>query len=245
MIRHLPVSVALALVLPASAQIHVRLSADTNRAFEEYLSSTEASMDFAARFTAASKLGEIRVAPSGKDGLADVPDGLIHDWAASTVAPGMSVDKILGVLQNYAAYKKVYAPEVEDSGLLQRDGNHFHAYLKLVEKKAVTVKYNTEYDVEYRSLGEGRWAVISHSTRVAQMDGKREFEPGFGDGYLWRLNAYWLIEPRKEGVYIECRTISLTRDIPTGLGWALRPMISTLPRESLKNTIEATLRAVR
>ena len=40
------------------------------------------------------------------------------------------------------------------------------------------------------------------------------------------------------------RTISLTRDLPPGLGWMLRPMVSTLPRESLQKTLEATLRAV-
>jgi len=231
--------------LPVAAQFHIHLSPETNKAFDTYVASSEASMDFAARFTAASKPGEIRVAPLGKDGLTYIGDGLIHDWAASTVAPGMSVEKVLGVLQNYAAYKQIYAPDVEESGVVSHQGNHFRAYLKLVKKKAITVKYNTEYDVEYRPLAEGRWAVISRSTRVAQIDGKRELEPGFGDGFLWRINVYWVIEQRPEGVYLECRAISLTRDIPTGLGWALRPMISSLPRESLKNSIESTLRAVR
>ena len=93
-------------------------------------------------------------------------NGLIHDWAAATVASGMSVEKVLGVLQNYAAYKTVYAPEVEDAGVLRHDGNNFHIFMKLVKKKAITVKYNTESDVEYRPLGGGRWAVISRSTRV-------------------------------------------------------------------------------
>ena len=108
-------------------------------------------------------------------------------------------------------------------------------FVKLIKKKAITVKYNTESDVEYRPLGEGRWAVISRSTRIAQLDGKHELDAGFGEGFLWRLNVYWLIEPRPEGVYLECRAISLTRDIPPGLGWALRPMVSSLPRESLKS----------
>jgi hypothetical protein len=45
-------------------------------------------------------------------------------------------------------------------------------------------------------------------------------------------------------VYIECRAISLTRDVPKGLGWVLEPIIKNLPRESLKNTLEATRRAL-
>ncbi len=232
-------------IAPAGAQFRVHLLPDTNAAFDRYLADAEASMDFTARFTASSKPAEIRIAPLGKDGLMPVTNGLVHDWAASTIAPGMSVEKVLMVLQNYPAYKTVYAPEVEDSGVLQHDSNRFHVFVKLVKKKAITVKYNVESDVEYRPLAEGRWAVISRSTRVAQLDGKREIEPGSGDGFLWRINVYWMIEPRPEGVYLECRATSLTRDIPTGLGWALRPMVSSLPRESLKHTIESTLRAIR
>jgi hypothetical protein len=62
---------------------------------------------------------------------------------------------------------------------------------------------------------------------------------------LWRLDSYWRFEERDGGVYIECQAISLTRDIPTGLGWLITPIIRNLPRESLANTLAATQRAVR
>jgi hypothetical protein len=235
---------ALAAGLPAVAQFHVRLSAETNRAFEDYVRSSEAAMKFSAGTPGVLKPGETRVAPTTGDGAVNVTDGLIHDWEASRVAPGIRVEKILGILQNYDEYKQIYAPEVAESRLVSHSGNHWRAFLKLVTRKGLTsVAYNTEYDVEYRPLGGGRWAVISRSTRVTQLDGKDEFEPGYGDGYLWRLNAYWLIEPRPQGVYLECRTISLTRDIPAALAWMLRPVVTSLPRESLQRTLEATLRA--
>jgi hypothetical protein len=235
---------AMAAGLPVMAQFHVRLSAETNKAFDDYLSSSETAMNFAARFPDVKRPGETRVVPLTGDGAVNVTDGLIHDWAASAIAPGTNVDKVLGILQHYAAYKKIYGPEVAESHLISHSGTHWSAFLKLVTRKGLTsVAYNTEYDVEFRPLGEGRWAVISRSTRVAQLDGRNEFDPGYGDGYLWRLNAYWLIEPRPQGVYLECRTISLSRDIPPGLGWALRPVVTSLPRESLQRTLEATLRA--
>jgi hypothetical protein len=41
-------------------------------------------------------------------------------------------------------------------------------------------------------------------------------------------------------VYVECRAISLTRDIPIGLGWVIEPIIRKLPKESLINTLRAT-----
>ncbi|HLI64066.1 MAG TPA: hypothetical protein VKV05_11745 [Terriglobales bacterium] len=47
-----------------------------------------------------------------------------------------------------------------------------------------------------------------------------------------------------DGVYIECRTISLTRDIPHGLGWIIEPIIRKLPQESLVHTLAATREAL-
>jgi hypothetical protein len=237
---------ALASGLPAMAEFHVRLSPETNQAFDAYLATAAPQTNFARRSTSNLRPGETRITPMTGDGTLSVASGLIHDWVASTIAPGTSVEQVLGILQNYAGYKRVYAPEVTESRLIGRSGDHWRPSLKLVTRKGLTsVAYNTEYDVEFRSLGEGRWAVISRSTRVAQLDGRDEFEPGYGDGYLWRLNAYWLIEPRPQGVYVECRSISLTRDIPQGLGWALRPVVTSLPRESLQKTLEATLRAAK
>ncbi len=48
------------------------------------------------------------------------------------------------------------------------------------------------------------------------------------------------LKKKKGGVYIECRAISLTRDIPLGLGWIIEPIIRKLPQESLVHTLEAT-----
>jgi hypothetical protein len=38
--------------------------------------------------------------------------------------------------------------------------------------------------------------------------------------------------------------VSLSRRIPTGLGWLLRPMVYSLPRESLSHTLAATRAAL-
>jgi len=67
---------------------------------------------------------------------------------------------------------------------------------------------------------------------------------GSDHGFLWRLYADWFLEGSSEGVYVECRVISLTRDIPHGLGWIISPIIRDLPRESLTATLEFTRRAV-
>src|SRR5262249_50722927 len=147
--------------------------------------------------------------------------------------------------QNYADYKTVFAPEVVDSKLLSHDDNRWKAFLKLRRKKVITAELNSEYDVEYRPLSGGRWAILSRSTKIAELDGGKELAVGQGHGYLWRLNAYWLIEPRPNGVYLECRSISLTRDVPAGLGWMIKPIVSGLPKESLQATLRAARQALK
>ncbi len=151
--------------------------------------------------------------------------------------------KALAVFQNYAAYKTVFAPEVVESKLLEKKNNHWKAYLKIKRKKVLTAVLNSEYDVEYRQLGEGRWAILSRSIKINEVDGDRELPNGEGHGYLWRLNAYWLLEARPGGLYMECRSISLTRDVPRGFGWAIASIVENLPRESLQATVEAAARA--
>jgi hypothetical protein len=46
-------------------------------------------------------------------------------------------------------------------------------------------------------------------------------------------------------VWVECQAISLTRGVPSGLGWLIEPIIRNLPRESLANTLQATRNALK
>ncbi|MGA7223803.1 MAG: hypothetical protein WBX16_13150, partial [Candidatus Acidiferrales bacterium] len=65
---------------------------------------------------------------------------------------------------------------------------------------------------------------------------------GHDRGFLWRMNTYWRFEEKDGGTYIECQAISLTRDIPTGLGWMVGPFVTSVPKESLNFTL-STVRA--
>ena len=63
---------------------------------------------------------------------------------------------------------------------------------------------------------------------------------GNDNGFLWRMNTYWRFEEKDGGTYIESQSISLTRDIPTGLGWMIGPYVNSVPRESLTFTLDRT-----
>jgi hypothetical protein len=64
-------------------------------------------------------------------------------------------------------------------------------------------------------------------------------------GFLWRLNTYWTYEERDDGLYMQIETVSLARSIPQGLGWAVRPYVESIPRESLESTLRSTCNALQ
>ncbi len=235
---------ALAATIPLYAQFQTRLDARTDRAFDDYRKAAEAQADGHPRFPAGLKSGQVEIVPTNNVGSLDVKDGMIHDWIAATVVPGTTVEKALAVLQNYPEYKNIYRGDVTQSKLVRRDGDLWQIHLRMVKKQVFTDVLDGDFDVQYRSLGSNRWSLASRSTRIAELDGDRERPPGTGRGFLWRLNTYWLIEPRPEGLYLECRAISLSRDIPFGRA-LVEPFLTSVPRESLQGTMEATLRALR
>ena len=182
-------------------------------------------------------------------GPVKVPDGLIHDWIAAAFIPDSTVENVLTLIQTYDNHKNIYKPEVIDSKLIRRHGNHFQIYLRLLKKKILTVVLDTDHDVNYRALDGGRWVCRSYTTRIAEVENagsrqERVLPPDTGHGFLWRLCSYWRFQERDGGVVVECRAISLTRDVPFGLGWAIEPIIQKLPKDSLINTLEATRQAV-
>jgi hypothetical protein len=154
------------------------------------------------------------------------------------------------MVQDYNHHKDLYKPEVLDSRLLSRQGDDFRIYLRLLKKKVITVVLNTEHEVKYTRLDATRWRSASRTTKIAEVENagkpdEREKPPGAGEGFLWRLNSYWRFAERDGGVWVECEAISLTRDIPTGLGWLVDPIIRNLPKESLENTLRATRAALK
>jgi len=44
---------------------------------------------------------------------------------------------------------------------------------------------------------------------------------------------------------VQCEAVSLTRDIPTGLGWLLRPLVTKIPKESLNRALGRTREVVQ
>jgi hypothetical protein len=178
-----------------------------------------------------------------------VPGGLIHHWMGTIFIPGVTLDQILAFLQDYDNQHKFYAPDVQRSRLIERHGDHFKVFLRLRKTKIVTVILDTEYDVKYTRLDPDDATSDSLSTRIVEVENagrpNESVKPvGNDNGFMWRLKSYWRFQQRDGGVYVQLEAISLTRDIPTGLGWLISPFISSIPKESLMFTLTRTREAL-
>lgn len=246
----------------ASGPKSVQLKEPTLQAFAAYIVAAEAGMDrtlhesglFLWADSAPERAGSVRegriVAQlwSGSGPVA-VPDGLIHDWIGAAFVPGTTVNETLALVQDYNNHKNIYKPEVIASALIRHQDNDFQIYLRLLKKKVVTAVLDTDHDVHYSPLNPTHWSCRSYTTRIAEVKNagsakEKALPPDTGHGFLWRLYSYWRFQESDGGVHIECRAISLTRDVPTGLGWIVQPIIGKLPGESLIRTLSATRQAL-
>jgi hypothetical protein len=178
-----------------------------------------------------------------------VPGALVHHWVGAIYIPGVSVDDVLAVLQDYGHQSVYYAPDVERSALESRDGDHFRAFLRFRRHKVITVVLDTEHDIHYFRDAAGMAHSRSSAVRIAQLENagganEREKTPGDDDGFMWKMETWWRMEQRDGGVYVQSEVASLTRSIPTGLGWMVGPFVTSIPKESLTFTLEATRKAV-
>ena len=191
-----------------------------------------------------------RPLPGGQ--TVDVPDGTIHHWVGAVFIPGATLSDALQDLKQHAGKESQSYEDVIASRLIERNGDRVRVYLKLRRESAlVTVHYNTEHDVEYRTIDATHASSRSTATKIAEIadvgkPSEREKKPGEDYGFLWRLNAYWRYEQVPGGVLIECESISLSRGIPFALRLFVTRSVKGIARESLEKTLRglrATLAA--
>jgi hypothetical protein len=178
-----------------------------------------------------------------------VPDGMIHHWIGTVFIPGVTLQQTLALAQNYDRHDVYYAPDVTRSRLTRHNGDDFQIYYRFKRHKVVTVVLDTNYDIHYARVSPTREISRSYSTRVQEVENagdsdEKDKPVGNDTGFLWRLDTLWRFEQKDGGTYVQCEAVSLTRDIPTGLGWMIRPFIESVPRESLEFTLSSTRKAL-
>jgi len=186
-----------------------------------------------------------RLETRDQDREIETPGALIHHWVGTIFIPGVSLDQVLGLVQDYDRHQRYYAPQVLKSKLIGRSGDEFKAYLRLKQKDVITVVLDTEHDVRYTRLDAARAYSRSYSTRITELEhagepNERALPPEKDHGFLWRLDSFWRFAEGNGGVYVQCEAISLTRDIPLGLGPLVGPFLESIPKASLELTLRET-----
>ncbi|MCW5980809.1 MAG: hypothetical protein KIT09_22200 [Bryobacteraceae bacterium] len=247
---------------PARAQLKTKLREDTLAAFTRYIAAAEKTMrqrwDLQRSFLWAHerkevierlRKGEIVIEKAAVNPKIDIPNGIAHHWIAAVLIPNGKMENALALLQDFDRHQQIY-PEIVSSRVLEQKGDSLRGYWRLRKEKILTVVLDVEQTAEYFQAGGGRWYNVAAFKQVREVEDagepdERALPPDEGHGFLWRLNGYWRLEPAPEGLYMECETITLSRDIPFGLSFVIGPMTNGLPRESLLGSMRATRDALR
>ena len=207
-----------------------------------------------AKTDARLRRGELVIEKLTPEKEADVPGGMLHDWRGTAFVPGATAAEFERLMKDFDTYPRVYAPQVMQARILSPQTrpvpDHFTAMMRVRQKHVITVVMDTTYDITYGRLDAHHGYSLSRSTKIAEISGagtlkEHALTASEEHGFLWRLNTYWSYEERDGGLYMQIESISLTRGIPTGLGWVIRPYIESVPRESLEFTLRATSNALR
>jgi hypothetical protein len=243
----------------ATPGMAAELSAKTNAAFDKYVQVAERRIarevaqpetflwadtlgprkaDVLARL----RVGEVVVERMRLDGSADVPDGLLHHWIGIVFVPGVHVRDAVELMEAYDRHAAIFTPNIVRSKTLERHDDTFKVFLRFYVKKVVAVTLDTENEAQFTNAGADRWYSAIRSMRVAEVvdagtPTEHVEQPGRGHGFMWRLNTYWRLLERDGGTYIQCESISLSRDMPFGLGWLIKPFVTEVPKESLAFTL--------
>jgi hypothetical protein len=179
-----------------------------------------------------------------------VSSGLVHDWVGTVFVPRATMDDGLKVLRDYNRHAQIYAPDVISSKLISSAGGEERTVVRFLKKKIITVVLEGDFVSRLRMISPAKAQIEIRSTRVSEVRNSGESDeevmpPDTGNGFLWRLHSWYTLEERRDGLWVQLRAVSLTRDIPFGLSTVIGPMVNGLPRESLAATLDKTRTAIQ
>ena len=183
-----------------------------------------------------------RVAMRDREGREiDVPGGTIQHWRGAVFLPGITLAPLLDALRHPPEHgpfqQDVLAMRVE-----RRDADGQDVFIRMSRSSIVTVTYDTEHRVEFRTRDIARASTKSVATRIIEMEdagspGERALAPDNDHGYLWRMNSYWRYEQVDGGVIAEMESLTLSRNIPSAVRFLIDPIVNRIARESVERTL--------
>jgi len=179
----------------------------------------------------------------------DLPGAMLHHWRGTAFAPGVTAADFERLMRDFEAYPKVYEPQVTQASIVSQKEEQFQVQMRTRQKHVITVVMEMDLDVTFGRLDEQHGYSLSRSTKMSEIESpgtpkESALGPDQNHGFLWRLNTYWSYEERDGGLYMQIESVSLSRSVPAGLAWAIKPFVESVPRESLEFTLRSTCNAL-
>jgi len=251
-----------ALLVSAGACSAVELKPETVEAFDRYIAALEARLesqlhaDHFLWFEDSPELrprilaGAIVTKPGQDNGVIAIKGGLIQDQMGAVFIPHATLKGTLAVVQDYNRHPDYYKPDVLAVKIESRNGGDFLLHTRIVKSKFfLSDVLDIDNEIHYVIVDAKRVYSRSVSNHVVEIsDAGKPHEhtlpEGHDRGLMWRINGYWSFEEADGGVYVTCRSVTLTRDIPFVMAKLLSPILHELPVEALRTSLEQTRKAV-
>lgn len=248
-------------LLGASAELSAaELKTETISAFDRHLAATETRFTASLQgnqplwFDAPQVSQQLRggasvVRPIQGNGLIPVKGGLIQHWSGAVFVPKATLKSALIVAQDYPTHPNIYSPEIGAAKVRSHQSDQFNVYMRYVKSKLfLSAVFNSEHRVDYQTVDATRVWCRDLTTRIAEVNdagkpNEKELPVGKDRGLLWGLGSFRLFHERDGGIMLSTETISLSRDIPFGMGKVMAPFVENLPGESLQMSLDKTRKA--
>ena len=98
----------------------------------------------------------------------EVPGGMIQHWIGGEFLPGATLAQVEQVDQDYAAYARIYAPDISNPKVLAHNGDTFVVSYRITKTKVLTAVMDTVHAIQYEPLGPGRLAMQYAANRCVR-----------------------------------------------------------------------------
>jgi hypothetical protein len=194
--------------------------------------------------------GDLVIEALTRGGGVGLPGALLHHWRGTAFVEGAKAADFERVMRDFDSYPRRFSPQVLKAQVVMRQGDRLQASMRVEQRHIINVVMDTVYDVIFGRLDARLGYSTSRSTRISEIaspgtPSEHALSAGEEHGFLWRQNTYWSYEERDGGLYMQIESVSLSRSIPIGLGWVVRPFVESVPRDSMEFTLRATCNALR
>jgi hypothetical protein len=202
-----------------------------------------------ARLESRRRRGDLIVENLAPSSAADLPGAMLHHWRGTAFAPGATAADFERLMKDVNAYPQHFSPQILTAKILAQQDDYLQATMRVRKQHILTVVLDTTYNIVFARLDPQHGYSQSRSTSIAEIASpgtatEHALDSAHEHGFLLRQNTYWSYEERDGGLYMQIESVSLTRSVPHGLGWAISPFVESVPRESLEFTLRSVCNAL-